>query len=99
MKHIDKIVNLLNSNKVLVRLKHLKGLWGLCVYEDDELHINKRLCTASQVTTLIHECLHYLYPKNSEERTLELEKEVYNSLTFDETNFLRDFLRERENGT
>jgi hypothetical protein len=96
MKDITKIIKLLNSNKVEVKLKYLKGLWGLCVYEDDELWINKRLCTPSQVTTLIHECLHYLYEENSEERTLELEAEVYKALTFDENNFLRDFLRSKE---
>ena len=99
MKDIDKIIKLLNSNKVEVKLKYLKGVWGLCVYEDDELHINKRLCTNSQVTTLIHECLHYLYEENSEEKTLELEAHVYSTLTFDETNFLRDFLRSIENET
>lgn len=96
MKNISKVIRLLNSNKVEVKLKYLKGVWGWCVYEEDELWINKRLCTPSQVTTLIHECLHYIYPEKTEEEILELESETYKALTFDETNFLRDFLRSKE---
>lgn len=97
MKPINLIIRLLNSNKVDVHFVYFRdGSWGECDYGNDELLINKRLCTASRVTTLIHEALHYIYSDNDEAETLRLEKEVYDALTFDETNFLRDFLRSRE---
>jgi len=96
MKKINHIIRLLNSNVVEVKFKHMRDCWGECDYESTTLFVNKRLCTASQITTLVHECLHFIYPFNDEEETLRLEKETYDALTFDETNLLRDFLRSKE---
>lgn len=96
MHIINRVIRLLNSNKVEVRLCNLRGLWGLCDYENHELLINKRLCTISQVKTLIHESIHYIFPNKTEREVLKLEGLVYNHLSFDETNFLRDFLRSKE---
>ena len=97
MKPINHIIRLLNSNEVDVCFVYFRdGSWGECDYCNKELLINKRLCTASRVTTLIHECLHFVYSTLNEDEVLIMEKEVYDALTFDEMNFLRDFLRSKE---
>ena len=95
MKLISHVIRLLNSNRVEVKIVHLKGLWGLCDYEDSELFVRKGMTTNNQITTLIHECLHFLNPSWGERLVLQAEKRVYDSLTHKEKEFLEDFIKER----
>lgn len=94
MKHSSKIVRLLKKKRVNVTIASLTGnLWGLCDFEDRELFIKKSLSEKNKVKTLIHECLHFLYPKKRELWVLRIENEVFRALLKTEYEYLLNYIR------
>lgn len=92
MRMAKRILRLIYSGRVYVEIAYLgHGHWGECI--DDVLIISKRLCEKSQVTTLIHEALHFLYPKHTERQVLAMERSVFKGLLYSEylkfTRFIR----------
>lgn len=92
-RHIDKILRLIISEKVNVVLSKLTPhLWGLCDYDKKTLYIRKSLCTRNKITTVIHECLHYLNIKRHENWIRKKEREIFNVLTEREYKALAKFV-------
>lgn len=82
MKLSKRIIRLLETGRIVVDIKYLEsGIWGYCIKDEHRVEISVRLCMKSRVRTLVHEVLHYIFPRNTEKQTLRLEDEVYNSLT------------------
>jgi hypothetical protein len=75
---MKKILHLLKKNKVVVEF----GFWGTKTMGeqlDDDITINLIHCLAP---TIIHECLHYLFPDKKEKQILTLENSYIRRLTY-----------------
>lgn len=94
MKLINQIVRLLRSGAVTIEHRAIKE-YGLC-YNEQRIVIRRWLCERNKVKTLIHECLHCLYPELSEESVRMLEKDVYDNLTTKQYGILVFFLEDSE---
>lgn len=87
-----RVKRLLSGSRVAVSRRSFKE-WGLCMYADT-LIVKESLSLKNQVTTLIHEAIHYLEPEFPERVVLRLEQEVVRSLTEDEIRFFHKRLKE-----
>jgi len=77
----SKIYNLFKTQPELFKLKKLHIAQGWCITDekcDDMILIDYRY---EMVSTLIHECIHYLYRDMPESYVLEMEKNVVNQLS------------------
>ena len=88
---ITRILRLLKRG-VPIEQRHIK-CWGLC-YFDELIVIRVTLCEKSKVTTLIHECIHWLEPDIPESGVRHIEREVFNSLTDKQYGLLVFYLEE-----
>jgi hypothetical protein len=63
------------------QIKKLRGYSGWCIWEDntseDHIQLDYRHCLLS---TAIHECVHYLFPRWSESQVRYTEKRIINNL-------------------
>ena len=77
IKIFNKIIKLIKESDIdFFKLRKLKGAMGYCEWEDGiSLDYRREL-----VPTLIHECIHFLYPSWSETQVLYAEKRVVNSI-------------------
>lgn len=78
LKIYKKIFSLIKTSEVgFFKLKKLKGAMGYCEWEQGITLDYRRELFA----TLIHECIHYLYPDWSETQVLYAERRVVNTIT------------------
>ena len=78
-----------NSEPDFFRFKKLKGAMGYCEWEDGIIIDYRR----ELIATLIHECIHYLYPNWSESQVLYAEKRVINTINNRQVvNILKTFV-------
>lgn len=89
---IKRILKLLNSGRVEVVQARISE-WGLCDYNEKVLYVRKTLSDNNRVTTLVHECIHFLNPDFKERKVLALEKVVYNNLSKTEHKQVLSFLK------
>jgi hypothetical protein len=72
-------LDLLNKQKPkFFHLRKMRGIWGLCYYDDDKLEFDYRY---SIIPTMFHECIHFLYPNWSETKVLCAESRLMNFIT------------------
>lgn len=78
IKIFNKVIKLIKESDLeFFKLKKLKGVMGYCEWEDGIIiDYRKEL-----IPTLIHECIHFLYPSWSETQVLYAEKRVVNSIS------------------
>jgi hypothetical protein len=73
-----KIVSLIRESEPgFFKFKKLKGAMGYCEWEDGIIIDYRR----ELMPTLIHECIHYIYPEWSESQVLYAEKRVINTIS------------------
>lgn len=77
-KFLSKMYNLFRYRPDIFQLKKIKNCQGLCDYAEDTIFIDYR---REFISTLIHECIHYIYPEYSETRVITEEKMVMNTIT------------------
>lgn len=78
--YVHKICKLFKSKKVKFALCSLKDMHGVYITtESDDYHAIVLDPYKEFVPTLIHECIHYLYPKYSEKKVLKVEKMIMGS--------------------
>lgn len=77
-KIFKRVIRLIETSDLkFFKLKKLKGIMGYCEWENGiGLDYRREL-----IPTLVHECIHFLYPKWSETQVLYAEKRVINSAT------------------
>ena len=88
---IRQVLKLLKSGRVAIVHDSIEE-WGLCDWDEKTLYIRKSLSERNKVTTIIHECIHYLYPNFEEETVLCIERDVFKHLTDEEYNTLRFYI-------
>lgn len=77
IKIYHKIVKLVKTAEPrFFRFKKLKGVMGYCEWENGIILDYRR----ELFSTLIHECIHYMYPEWNESQVLYAEKRVVNSI-------------------
>lgn len=77
IKIYDKIINLIiTADTDFFKLQKLKGVMGYCAWEDGIMLDYRR----ELIPTLIHECIHYMYPDWSETQVLYAEKRIINTI-------------------
>lgn len=98
--HIEKILALLDSEKMPVKLvwrmpKEYKECWGvhIALGRKAEVLIKQSLCKNTKVRVLIHECLHHLYPQKKHSWIWSQTDKIQSTLTDDERKKLETFLR------
>lgn len=69
--------------------------YGLC-YFDEKIVIRATLSERNKVKTLIHECVHWLYPELSEKAVRVIEKDLYEKLSDKEYGQLVFYLEDSE---
>ena len=70
--------------------------WGEIKYEEGQIIIQSRTDLASQLRTLLHECLHWRWPNRKESEILSLEEKKWEALKPDELRALLDALYPEE---
>ena len=94
MKLISQILRLLKSGKVKIEHRLIRD-YGYC-YINERIIIRATLCESNKVRTLIHECVHWLYPELNEKTVLEIESDLFESLSVKEYGKLVFFLEVSE---
>ena len=79
--HPAYLRSLANYEVKLVSMHPLE--YGECFFEDELIHINKRLPLWQQLKTLIHELIHATWPNMPESEVLRKEEDYWNRLTED----------------
>ena len=74
--YLYRVYRLLNSERVLIIFKKIRKKAGETDYQTIWLNHHDDI-----LSTLIHECLHVLYPTWSETKVLQYEKQIFNKLT------------------
>ena len=69
---------LFKENPEIFKIKKLRGIHGICDYENDEIQIDYRKYL---IPTIIHEVMHYYYPDWSETKILIEERKIINYLS------------------
>lgn len=92
---IKRILNLLTSDRVIVLLEKIPE-WGLCERENNTISIRKTLSRKNKAKTLIHECIHYLYPQFEEDTVLRIERDLWNQITLTEYHILLTYIGEQQ---
>lgn len=93
MKLIKQVLRLLKQG-VTIEHRLIKD-YGLC-YHFERIVIRATLSEKNKVRTLIHECLHWLYPELSERSVRALEDDLFNKLTRHEYDLLVLYLEDSE---
>ncbi len=93
IKSPKTILRLLRSKNVNVKIHELeKGFHGFVYTENGIIHISNKQPIKQRVSTLIHECLHILNPKQPEPMVAYYEKEVLAKLSKKEYNLLKMYV-------
>lgn len=81
MKDIDKIKELLKNKEVTFQKTTFeKKQLGECDFENKIISIKKNVGEGVMMSILIHECLHFIYPRRGEKWVLKREGEVFGAL-------------------
>lgn len=100
--HIEKILALLASGKVRITLVWrlpfgIEDCWGYCDEKNDkEILIKRTLCLNSRTLILIHECLHWLYPKRNHGWVIPQTRKIYEGLSCAQREKFSIFFKELE---
>lgn len=80
-KMYKKIIHLINiSEKNFFTIKKLRGVMGYCAWENGiQLDYRREL-----LSTLVHECVHFLEPDWAESQVLYAEKRIINEMSADD---------------
>jgi len=74
--YLYRVYRLLNSDKILIVFKKIRSTAGETDFKTIWLNHHHEI-----LPTLIHECLHILYPTWSESKVLKYESQIFNKLT------------------
>lgn len=77
IKLYNRILRVIKNPEVNFYIKKLKGVMGYCEWSSG-ITIDYR---KEFISTLIHECLHYIEPQWNETKILYAEKRVINAIT------------------
>jgi hypothetical protein len=91
MTIIDEIIEALESRVFKIRWIKRTDVDGLCNYREKTIYIS--VFAPNKESTLIHEVIHWLYPRWSESLVLLYEMICYENLTAEDMRTLKRFLR------
>ena len=77
IKLYNRIIRTIKNPEVNFYIKKLKGIMGYCEWSSGITLDYRR----EFISTLIHECIHYIEPEWNETKVLYAEKRVVNNLT------------------
>ena len=91
-KYVSEICNLFKRKELKFIFSDIKECHGYYVtVENTNLHIIILDTKKEFIPTLIHECIHFLYPKYSEKKTLYAENVIMESGTNNIMKILKGF--------
>lgn len=75
---LRKMYKLFHDKPDIFSFHKLRGYQGICDYEEDSIRLDYR---KEFISTLVHECVHYIYPDYSETKVIREEKIIMNTIT------------------
>lgn len=89
LKLYNRIIRTIKNPEVNFFIKKLKGIMGYCEWSSG-ITVDYR---KEFISTLIHECIHYIEPEWNETKVLYAEKRIINTLTSEQViKILRAFV-------